>query len=103
MNLKGRYDMLRTAALHLVGLPADDVEQLKQLAAALQIPSITDEDAAASLLLVQTLITTHTDTKDPTCGRCKTNEWVTKSSPAGAFRECVKCGNSRFPLPGEAI
>lgn len=60
MNLKGRYDMLRTATLAMVGVK-DDVDTLKQMAGFLQIPAITDKDAAASLLLLQTLIVTHDD------------------------------------------
>lgn len=59
MNLKGRYDMLRQATLQMVGLPSDDLDALKQMAAHLQIPALTDPDAAVSLLVLQTLITTH--------------------------------------------
>lgn len=58
MNLKGRYNMLRTAILAMIGVP-DEVEQLKQMAAALQGAASIDADAAASLLVLQTLIVTH--------------------------------------------
>lgn len=58
MNLQGRYNMLRTAILAMIGVP-DEVEQLKQMAAALQGAASIDADAAASLLVLQTLIVTH--------------------------------------------
>lgn len=59
MNLKGRYDMLRQATLQMVGIPTDDLDTLKQMAAHLQIPATHDPDAAVSLLVLQTLIATH--------------------------------------------
>lgn len=58
MNLKGRYDMLRAAILNMVGV-SDDVDTLKAMAAELRIPALTDEDAKASLTVLQALIVTH--------------------------------------------
>lgn len=59
MNLKGRYDMLRQATLQLVGLSADDIDHLKAMAHHMRIPAVTNPDAAVSLLVLQTLIVTH--------------------------------------------
>lgn len=59
MNLKGKYDMLRQAALQVVGLPTDNLDELKALAATLRITALVDADTAVSVLLVQTLIVTH--------------------------------------------
>lgn len=58
MNLKGKYDMLRQAALLIVGVP-DDMDMLKKMASELQIPAMHDPDALVSLVLVQTLGVTH--------------------------------------------
>lgn len=59
MNLKGRYDMVRQAALQLVGLPTDNIEELKALASTMRVAALIDASAAVSLLMVQTLIVTH--------------------------------------------
>jgi hypothetical protein len=100
MNLKGRYEMLRQASLQMVGLPSDDLDDLKKLAVMLQVPALTDADAAVSLLVLQTLITTHAG-NNSACVRCRSTEWATMSSSAGVMKQCSKCGNARFPKPGE--
>lgn len=62
MNLLARYNMLRTAVVAMIGV-ADDVDTMKQMASILRVPAMTDSDAAASLLVLQTLITTHGTTE----------------------------------------
>lgn len=62
MNLKGKYDMLRAAALNIAGVN-DDLPTLKAMAEVMQIPAITDEDAKASLTMLQALIVTHPEYK----------------------------------------
>lgn len=57
--------MLRQATLQMVGMPSDDLDNLKQMAAHLQIPATHDADAAVSLLVLQTLIATHSDNTTP--------------------------------------
>lgn len=59
MNLKGRYDMLRAAAMLMVGLPTGSLEELKQMATVLRAPALADANAAAALILTQALIVTH--------------------------------------------
>lgn len=59
MNLKGRYQMVRQAALQLVGLPTDSIDDLKQMASHIRVAAMVDADAAVSLLVLQTLIATH--------------------------------------------
>lgn len=61
MNLLARYNMLRTAVIAMIGV-TDDVDTLKKMAQVLRVPALTDADAAASLLVLQTLITTHGST-----------------------------------------
>lgn len=99
MNLKGRYDMLRQATLQMVGMPSDDLDNLKQMAAHLQIPATHDADAAVSLLVLQTLIATHSDTHGH--DDCTSTDWATVSTGAGAMKRCTKCGHVRFPTPEE--
>ena len=73
MNLKGRYKMLRAATLNMVGV-TDDLDTLKAMAGLLQIPALTDDDAKASLTMLQALIVTH----DGAAGDIP-EEWVTRT------------------------
>lgn len=100
MNLLGRYNMLRTAVIAMIGVP-DDVEKLKQMATVLREPALTDVDAAASLLVLQTLIITHAGSTK--CKRCESDKWQQVGSTAGAMMRCEGCGNTRFPVPGEKL
>jgi nucleotide-binding universal stress UspA family protein len=58
MNLLARYNMLRTAVVAMAGVP-DNVDTLKEMATVLRVSATMDTNAAASLLVLQTLIVTH--------------------------------------------
>ena len=62
MNLKARYEMLRAAVLNMVGV-SDDVETLKAMAKQLRPAAAIDDNAKASLLVLETLVVTHQSEK----------------------------------------
>ena len=59
MNLLARYNMLRLATLTMANVPNDDRDELIGMERLLRIPAKLDRDAAASHLVIQTLIATH--------------------------------------------